>query len=115
MDSDELFEWWEENDGEAEDEVFAHHPIETFKVEEGLIIVLCLPYTSDESYQDEESNVNPIYLLAVHDTLNLLLQDHPEMKNKIRVILDFDDGSDGEIMAQDENIWDDDDSVLLAG
>ena len=74
MDTSELRDWWEETDGEGEDEEYPHHPADVYETEWGLGVVLCLPEDDDEAYQDGES-ASPDYVLAVQNTLAVLFEE----------------------------------------
>ena len=114
MDTSELRDWWEETDGEGEDEEYPHHPADVYETEWGLGVVLCLPEDDDEAYQDGES-ASPDYVLAVQNTLAVLFEEQPDLKGKVRVALDFDSGSDGEELVQTAAFWESDQLVQEAG
>jgi len=114
MDAAELQRWWEDNDGEGEDEEYAHHPADVHETDHGYGVVLCLPEDDDEAYQDGDS-ANPDYVAAVRGSLAALFEEHPELKGRVRVALDFDDGTDGESLVQTAEFWQGDDLVQEAG
>ena len=107
--------WWEANDGEGEDNEYAHHPSEIVDTEWGIGIVLCLPYSEDGDYQDENEEVNPDYLVAIEQSLEAFLSEYPELDGQLRIVLDHDDGSEGELMVQQASTWDGDEIIIVAG
>ena len=115
MDTDAVQEWWESHDGEGEDDEYAHHPSEVFETDKGLGIVLCLIEDDDEGYQTEDGEVSPDYLIAVQASLAEFLEAHPDLNGKVRIALDFDDGSDGEALVQSDSFWSGDQLIQPAG
>lgn len=108
MNADDVREWWTENDGQGEDDEYAHHPSDVFETEWGFGVVLCI---MDEEDEDEQAD----YVLAVRSSLSAFFEQHPELNGKLRVALDFDDGSDGESLVQTEGFWQGDELVHEAG
>ena len=113
MDTEEIYEWWEETDGEGDDEEYPHHPAEVYETQWGIGVVLRLPYSEDGDYQTEDSEINPDYLKAVEHTLGLFYEAYPELKGKTRVAIDFDSGSDGEVRVKDEKAWTGETEIIL--
>tara|TARA_B100000674_G_C37637294_1_gene821664 strand:+ start:426 stop:776 length:351 start_codon:yes stop_codon:yes gene_type:complete len=114
MSHDEILTWWEETDGEGEDEEeYPHHPAEVYETQWGLGVVLCLPITDSEDYQTEDSEVNPDYVRAVEHTLALFYEAYPEWKGKTRIALDFDDGSDGNQVVNNQASWENAQVIII--
>ena len=108
MTADEIREWWLNNDGEGEDDEYAHHPSDVFETEQGFGVVLCISEDEDE---DEQAD----YIIAVRNSLSALFEEHPELQGKLRIALDYDDGSDGEELVQTTAFWEGDELVHEAG
>ena len=108
MTPDEIRDWWVDNEGAGEDEEYAHHPSDVYETEQGFGVVLCI---LDEEDEDEQAD----YILAVRNSLSAFFEEHPELKGRLRVALDFDDGSDGEELVQSAAFWEGDELVHEAG
>ena len=84
MTPDEIRDWWVDNEGAGEDDEYAHHPSDVYETEQGFGVVLCI---LDEEDEDEQAD----YILAVRNSLSAFFEEHPELKGRLRVALDFDD------------------------
>jgi len=108
MTLDELREWWQDNDGEGENDEYAHHPSDVFETEQGVGVVLCI---MDEEDEEEQAD----YIVAVRHSLAALFEEHPEYEGRLRVAIDFDDGSDGESLVHTAAFWEGDELIHEAG